>query len=76
MNQQSMSWNIEVNVAANGYIVRPASARHNDLCTPMSEFQVFESFDALTAHLRNVLPIYPAFSGLNFTATTVPKRKR
>ena len=72
MNQVAQSRpTLRIDVMANGYMVRNADDMIRDRCTPMSETHVFESFDALVAHLRAYLPIYPVMQP---TLTTTAKR--
>jgi hypothetical protein len=78
MNQEPRTFNIEINATANGYIVKPAADMQRDRYTPLCEFHVFESFDALVAHLHSRMPIYPVFTGVMTCTLTAdaPPRKR
>jgi hypothetical protein len=76
MNQEQRSFAVQVDVAGNGYIVRPPyEAQRGGICA-MTEMKVFESFESLVEHLRCVLPIYPVYSGMTVTTTPPPKRRR
>lgn len=76
MNQIKQDFSMQIDVTANGYMVRRPYNPQRDCGGSLEETHVFESFDALVEHLRCKLPIYPVFSGITITATTPPKRKR
>lgn len=77
MNQIAQEFSLQIDVCANGYIVRQPYNARTDACSSVREFQVFETFDALTDYLRSRLPIYPVFTGTTLTTTLrQPARKR
>lgn len=72
------SFNVQIEVQSNGYILRPAYDPRRDIGPSPSDTKVFESFENLVAHLRAALPIYPALQTWSVTipASDPPKRQR
>jgi hypothetical protein len=69
---ESKNFNVQIRTVSNGYMVFPAYDMRNDTGGVQSSesTKVFESFDALVAHLRAYLPVYPVFQ------PPAPKRVR
>lgn len=58
MNRNETMNDVQINSTANGYVVRRAPDFHSDRSQPISECHVFETFDALVAFLRFVMPVH------------------
>jgi hypothetical protein len=76
MLNQVQNWpGLRIDVMANGYMLRPCTSYADDRTAALTETHVFESFEALAAHLRAYLPIYPVMQP-TITTTTLKAPRR